>query len=57
MDNERDNQQQAQPQQQRAPRQGNMNRGRRRKVCAFCADKIEHIDYTCVAATCSDGRT
>ncbi len=22
-----------------------MNRGKRRKVCQFCADKIEHIDY------------
>ncbi len=22
-----------------------MNRGKRRKVCLFCADKIEHIDY------------
>lgn len=21
------------------------NRGKRRKVCQFCADKIEHIDY------------
>lgn len=34
MDNERDS---------RGQRPG-MNR-RRRKVCAFCAEKIEHIDY------------
>jgi small subunit ribosomal protein S18 len=27
--------------QQRPP----VQRGRRRKVCQFCADKIEHIDY------------
>lgn len=25
------------------------NRQRRKKVCAFCADKIEHIDYKDVA--------
>lgn len=25
------------------------NRGRRRKVCAFCADKVETIDYKDVA--------
>ncbi len=29
-----------------APRQARPNnRGRRKKVCAFCADKIEEIDY------------
>jgi small subunit ribosomal protein S18 len=22
-----------------------MNRGKRKKVCAFCTDKVEHIDY------------
>ncbi len=27
---------------QRVQRQ---NRNRRKKVCAFCADKIEHVDY------------
>lgn len=37
MDNQRDNQ-------ARGPRQNNM-RSKRRKVCMFCADKIEHIDY------------
>ena len=26
-----------------------MNRGKRRKVCQFCADKIEHIDYKDIA--------
>ncbi len=43
MDNEKEVQQQpaAAP---KAPRQGNPIR-RRKKVCAFCADKIEHIDY------------
>lgn len=28
---------------QKSPRPA--NRGKRRKVCMFCADKIEHIDY------------
>jgi hypothetical protein len=28
--------------QQRMPRQ---NRNRRKKVCVFCADKIDYIDY------------
>ena len=29
-----------------APRQARPNnRGRRKKVCAFCADKVEEIDY------------
>ncbi len=29
-----------------APRQARpVNRGRRKKVCAFCADKIDEIDY------------
>ena len=27
------------------PARAPMNRGKRRKVCQFCADKIEHIDY------------
>ena len=36
-----DNEKEVQP---KAPRQG-LNRGKRRKVCQFCADKIEHIDY------------
>ncbi len=27
------------------PARATMNRGKRRKVCQFCADKIEHIDY------------
>lgn len=36
MDNDRDSQ-------SRGPRQG-MNR-KRKKVCAFCTDKVEHIDY------------
>ena len=26
-----------------------MNRGKRRKICQFCADKIEHIDYKDIA--------
>ena len=30
--------------QSRGPRQG-MNRNKRKKVCAFCTDKVEHIDY------------
>ncbi len=36
MDNERNAQ-------QRNPRRN--TRGKRRKVCNFCTDKIEHIDY------------
>lgn len=27
------------------PRQGGGGRGRRRKVCVFCADKVANIDY------------
>ena len=23
---------------------------RRRKVCAFCVDKVAHVDYTCPSA-------
>ena len=26
-----------------------MQRGKRKKVCLFCADKIEHIDYKDIA--------
>lgn len=26
-----------------------MNRGKRKKVCMFCADKIDHIDYKDIA--------
>ena len=37
MDNQRDNTQQ--------PRAARPQMKRRRKVCQFCADKIEHIDY------------
>ncbi len=37
----------AAPAQQRPFRQNNMHR--RRKVCMFCQDKIEHIDYKDVA--------
>ena len=33
--------------QQRPYRQNNMHR--RKKVCMFCADKIEHIDYKDIA--------
>ncbi len=32
-----------------APRPRVQNRGRRKKVCTFCADKIEHIDYKDIA--------
>ena len=28
-----------------APRMQRQNRGRRKKVCVFCADNIEHVDY------------
>ena len=35
----------AQPAQQRPQQRPNAPRGRRRKVCQFCVDKIEHIDY------------
>jgi len=43
MDNEKEVQKEAQ--QPRPQRQG-MNRGKRgRKVCIFCENKIEHIDY------------
>ena len=31
------------------PQRPMMNRGRRRKVCQFCANKIEHIDYKDIA--------
>lgn len=30
---------------ERSERPDRMQRRRRRKVCAFCADKIEHVDY------------
>lgn len=30
-------------------RQNPVNRNKRRKVCMFCADKIEHIDYKDIA--------
>ncbi len=35
MENEREVQRNSRP----------ANRGKRKKVCMFCADKIEHIDY------------
>ena len=35
----------AAPAQTRAARPAPANRGKRRKVCLFCADKIEHLDY------------
>ena len=49
MDNERNEAVQAQPEQaaevrSERPAQRPFNR-RRKKVCVFCADKIEHIDY------------
>ena len=52
MDNERNEAVQAQPEQTaevrseaaQRPAQRPFNR-RRKKVCVFCADKIEHIDY------------
>lgn len=52
MDNERNEAVQAQPEQTtevrseaaQRPAQRPFNR-RRKKVCTFCADKIEHIDY------------
>ena len=52
MDNERNEAVQAQPEQAaevrseaaQRPAQRPFNR-RRKKVCVFCADKIEHIDY------------
>ena len=49
MDNERNEAVQAQPEQtaevrSERPAQRPFNR-RRKKVCTFCADKIEHIDY------------
>ena len=49
MDNERNEAVQAQPEQaaevrSERPAQRPFNR-RRRKVCTFCADKIDHIDY------------
>ena len=37
MDNQRDN--------STRPARPNNMRNKRRKVCMFCADKIEHIDY------------
>ena len=49
MDNERNEAVQAQPEQaaevrSERPAQRPFNR-RRKKVCTFCADKIDHIDY------------
>ena len=35
----------AAPVQTKSARPAPANRGKRRKVCLFCADKIEHIDY------------
>ncbi len=31
------------------PRPNAINRNKRRKVCQFCADKIDHIDYKDIA--------
>ena len=42
MAEERANQEEASV--RRAPR-GNRNRRGRRRVCRFCVDKVEHIDY------------
>ena len=33
----------------REARPARPNRGKRRKVCQFCADKCEHIDYKVAA--------
>jgi small subunit ribosomal protein S18 len=32
-----------------AERPNNRNRKARRKVCAYCVDKVEHIDYKDIA--------
>ena len=39
----------ATPAQTKSARPAPANRGKRRKVCQFCADKIEHIDYKDIA--------
>ena len=39
----------AAPAQVKPARPAPANRGKRRKVCQFCADKIDHIDYKDIA--------
>ena len=36
-----------------ADRPNNRGRKSRKKVCGFCVDKVEHIDYKDIAGTCA----